>query len=147
MDKDEEKTLKDIEEYGCHVITVLDEGDYPRFTYSVGIQKTTEQPELVVTGLKKELAHWMVNEYCERVKNGEIFESDEMYSGFLEGFDVTFKSVNKEHYKDYFGWDLWLYKGDNFNVLQLVYPSTSGVWPWDKNAPEDYTWFIPKLYD
>jgi hypothetical protein len=57
-----------------------------------------------------------------------------------------FKFVDKKHYPEYFGWAKWLYKKDDFNVLQLIYPSTSGVWPWDKDAPDAYKWFIPKLY-
>jgi len=96
--------------------------------------------------LKQELAHWMINEYNNRVKAGEVFEPNKYYSGFLENFDVTFREVEKQHYPEYFGWARWLYKGDNFSVLQLIYPSTSGFWPWDTEAPDDYTWCIPRLY-
>lgn len=44
MDQYEEKALKDIEEYGCHILHVMEEDEYPRFTYSIGIQKNTGQP-------------------------------------------------------------------------------------------------------
>jgi len=146
MEPGDEKALEDIEKYGCHILHILEEGEYPRFTYSIGIQKQTGQPELIVTGLKRELAHWIINEYNSRVRSGEIFNPNELYGGFLEGFEVTFKEVEKRHYREYFGWGLWLYKGEDFRVLQLIYPSTFGVWPWDKDPPSDYTWFIPKLY-
>lgn len=146
MDKGEEKALSDIEEYGCHILHVMEEGEHPGFTYSIGIEKSTGQPELIVTGLKKELAHWMINEYNGRVKSGEVFEPNKCYNGFLDGFEITFKEVEKTHNSEYFGWARWLYKGDNFRVLQLIYPSTSGVWPWDPDAPDDFTWFIPRLY-
>ena len=146
MDKAEEKALQDIEEHGCHVLHVMEEDEYPEFTYSIGIEQSTGQPEIIVTGLGKDIAHWMVNEYSNRVKNGESFKPGEYYSDFLEGFDVTFKEVEKKHYPEYFGWVKWLYKSDDFKVLQLIYPSTSGLWPWDENAPEEFTWFIPRLY-
>ena len=146
VDKSEEKALSDIEEYGCHILHVMEESDYPGFTYSIGIERKTGQPEIIVTGLKQEIAHWMINEYNNRIKSGEIFEPDKFYEGFLEGFQVTFKAVEKKHYSEYFGWAKWLYEGDNFRVLQLIYPSTSGLWPWDQSAPEDFTWFIPRLY-
>jgi hypothetical protein len=146
MDDNEKRALQDIEEYGCHILHVLEEGEYPRFSYSIGIQKSTGQPEIIVTGLKREFAHTLINNYNNRVKSGEVFEINSCYSGFLGNCDVTFKLVDKKHYPEYFGWAKWLYKEDNFNVLQLIYPSTSGVWPWDKNAPDDYTWFIPKWY-
>jgi hypothetical protein len=146
MDKAEEKALKDIEEYGCHILHVMEEGEYPRFSYSIGIEKNTGQPELIITGLKRELAHWMTNEYNNRVKTGEVFKPNKYYQGFLNNFDITFKEVEKKHYSEYVGWAKWLYKGENFKVLQLIYPSTSGIWPWEPEAPEDFTWFIPKLY-
>jgi len=146
MDKGEEKALSDIEKYGCHIIHVMEEGEYPRFTYSIGIEKNTGQPELLVTGLKRELALWIINEYNSRVKSGEVFEPNKFYSDFLDNFDVTFKEVEKTHYREYFGWDIWFYKGEDFKVLQLIYPSTSGVWPWDPGVTEDFSWFIPRLY-
>jgi len=72
---------------------------------------------------------------------------DKFYSDFLEGFEVTFKEVTKRHYPEYFGWGNWLYKGDEFRVLQLIYPTTQGVWPWDKNAPDNYIKYMPNLYE
>lgn len=146
MDKADKKALKNIEEYGCHILHVMEEDEYPRFSYSIGIEKCTGQSELLITGLKQEIAQWMINEYNNRIKDGEVFEPNKLYEGFLEGFDVTFKEVEKKYYSEYFGWENWLYKSDNFKVLQLIYPNTSGIWPWGKEASEDFTRFIPKLY-
>lgn len=146
MDQYEEKALSDIEKYGCHILHVMEEDEYPRFTYSVGIEKKTGQPELIITGLKQEIAHWMINEYNNRVKSGEVFKPGEYYSDFLDGYDVTFKVVEKKHYSEYFGWAKWFYGDDNFKVFQLIYPSTTGDWPWSDNASDDFKWFLPKLY-
>ena len=104
MDPGEKKALEDIEKYGCHILHILEESDLPRFTYSIGIEKSTGQPELIVTGLKRDLGHWMINEYNARVRDGETFEQDGFYGGFLEDFQVTFKLVEKKHYDEYFGW-------------------------------------------
>jgi len=146
MVKGEEKALNDIQEYGCHILHVLEDEDGPRFSYSIGIEQTSDQPEIIITGLKQELAHHMINDYNNRIKDGENFQVNQFYQGFLDDFDVMFKKVEEKFYDQYFGWAKWLYKGKNFNVLQLVYPSTSGVWPWDENASDDYKWFVPKLY-
>jgi hypothetical protein len=140
------KALEDIKTHGCHVIHVLEEEQYPRFTYSIGIEQQTGQPELVVTGLKRELAHSIISNYNDRIRAGEAFVPGHFYDGFIQGFAATFKVVERRHYHEYFGWARWLYKGDDFHVLQLIYPSTSGVWPWDAGATADYTWFIPRLY-
>ena len=140
MDSDagDEKALADIEQYGCHVIHVHEEGDLPPFSYSVGIQQSSGAPEVVVIGLKEPISHYAVNEYNRRVRSGERFYPGQFYSGFLEGFDVQFVVVDRAHYEEYFGWNRWLYDGNEFDVLQMVYPSTDGVWPWGAAAS---SWF------
>lgn len=146
-DPHEAKALSDIDAYGCHVIHVFEDEEGPCFTYSVGIEKTSNQPELIVTGLKRDLAHWIVNEYNHRIRDGEIFQEDTPYSGFLKGHDVIFKPMSKDHYPEYLGWDLWLYGHRDFRVFQMIWPSTSGKWPWNADAPAEYTWYIPLLFD
>lgn len=146
MDKYEQKAIRDIDDYGCHILHVMEEEGFPSFSYSIGIERTSARPELIVTGLKRELAHSIVNRYNTNVRDGDSFEPNKYYSGFIGNHDVTFKTVEKKHYREYFGWGNWFYKGDDFRALQLIYPSTSGIWPWDKNAPEDFTWYLPKLY-
>ena len=146
MKKPDSKVAENIAEFGCHVIHVLEEGDETRFTYSIGIEECTGQPELIVTGLKRELAHWIVNEYNGRIQKGEVFEIGKKYEGFIGDFEVFFMPVEKRHYDEYFGQSQLHYQGDNFSVLQLVFPSTSGVWHWEPEANDDFKWFIPQLY-
>ena len=74
MDPVEEKALNDITSYGCHVIHAMEEGELPPFSYSVGIERTSQAPELLVIGLKRELAHSIINAYNARVSAGESFE-------------------------------------------------------------------------
>lgn len=138
MDPRERKALADIDRYGCHVINVMAEDELPPFTYSVGVSRSSGRPEVVVIGLKQELAHAVVNDYNQRGQAGEVFTPGELYSDFLEGFDVTFERVDRAFYAEYFGWDLWLYGGPEFDALQLVYPTTDGHWPWQPGASD---WF------
>ncbi|HEY3306051.1 MAG TPA: DUF4262 domain-containing protein [Candidatus Binatia bacterium] len=138
MDSNDEKVLADIAQHGCHIIHVLEEGDLPPFSYSVGIQKSSGAPEVIVIGLKKDIAHFTINEYNSRIRSGESFETDRLYPGFLEGFEVLFVPVGSEHYPEYLGWNRWLYGGDQFKTLQVVYPTTDGIWPWNERASK---WF------
>jgi hypothetical protein len=86
------------------------------------------------------------DEELARQKGGESIETDTPYPGFLSGRDVIFKAVDRINYPDFFGWALWLYKGDSFRVWQLIYPSTAGTWPWDPHPPAGYAWGMLKLY-
>lgn len=145
MDAAERKALQDIEKYGCHIIHVMAEGKLPPFSYTVGMQRSSQAPDLLVIGLKQPVAHFVLNEYNGRVRAGERFQDGQLSSGFLEGFDCCFREVDRVHYREYFGWDIWLYGGETFDVLQLVYPNTSGVWPWEIQADEWFTSWQPIL--
>jgi len=104
----------------------------------VGIEKTSRAAELVIIGLKRPLAHFSINEYNRRVRGGERFEAGQVVSGFIDDFDCQLRSVDPSRYREYFGYDLWFYKGAGFRVLQLVYPTVEGIWPWEASASE---WF------
>jgi hypothetical protein len=138
MDAAEKKAIEDIEKYGCHVLHVLEDNEGPPFSYSIGIQKTSGVPEVLVIGLKQPIAQFIVNEYNTRVRAGERFEQGNRYDGFLEGFQVQFEMVPLDQFENYFGWNIWLYGGKNFEVLQIIYPNTSGTWPWEPDVSE---WF------
>lgn len=136
----EKKALEDIGKCGCHIISVYAEKDLPPFCYSIGIQKSCGAPELVIFGLKSKLAGWMINEYNSRVRRDGSLETGKFYSGFIEGFDCLLEPVNKKHYDEYFGWNNWLYKSHDYDVVQLVYPTKSGVWPWQPEAENIRQW-------
>lgn len=138
MEPGEQKALEDIEKFGCHIIHVLEEGDLPPFSYSIGISKSLGKPELIIVGLRRELAHELINEYNRKLRAGELLRPGLPYSGFLEGFNCIFQPVHREHYEEYFGWAIWLYQGDRFEVLQLIYPSTGGCWPNAEDAPDAF---------
>ncbi|MBH9554051.1 DUF4262 domain-containing protein [Inhella gelatinilytica] len=128
-----------IEKCGCSVTSVFDpDGDEPPFSYSIGIAQSSQAPELIVVGLKPEISHWLVNEYNRRVRAGERFSPGVLYADFLEGFEVQFGLVDRQHRAEYMRSASWLYGGPDFEALQMLWPSTSGVWPWDSEASE---WF------
>lgn len=141
MEDSDQKALDNIEEYGCHILNIMECEEYPNFSYSIGIEKTRTQPELIVVGLKHTLAQSIINDYCERLKSGETFEPGKLYSGFIEGFDVCFIEVDPKHYDETFCYAQWLYEGNGFRGLQMIYPTVNGVWPWDSEASESYLWW------
>ena len=138
MNHPDRKILEDIEQFGCSVMHIAAEDDLPPFSFSVGISRSAKAPEVIVVGLKQPIAHFVVNEYNRRVQSGKPLISGQRYEGFIEGFEVFATGVHSSNYKEYLGYNLWLYEGPHFEVLQLVYPNTSGVWPWER--PEG-DWF------
>ena len=142
----ERKALSDIQKHGYHVLHVFDEQDeLPPFTYSVGISANFGAPEIVIVGLPSDIAHPLVNTYCERIRVGEVFTPKTTYPDFLTGLGIQFVSASKTNYDEYFGWCQWFYEGDDFSVLQLVWPSKTKRWPWEGEAAEAYKQRQPLL--
>lgn len=134
----EDKCLADIEQYGLHVMKVMGDKDWPEFTYSVGLYHNFEVPEIIILGLRSDLAHWILNELADRARRGERFQAGDTLEGLLDGFPVQLRTVRKEQIEPHSGWALWFYDGRPFPVLQLVWPTTSGVWPWENPASDDF---------
>jgi hypothetical protein len=132
----EEKCLADVEQYGLHVIRVHGDDEWPEFTYSVGLYRTFGLPEVIILGLRGELSHWILNELAARARAGERFQAGDMLDDLLDGFQVTLRPVSRKHVGAHFRWALWYYEHQPSPTLQLVFPSTSGVWPWDPEASE-----------
>jgi hypothetical protein len=135
----DQRTKDDISKYGCSVMHVFDaEGDLPPFAYSIGIQQETGAPEAFVIGLKRQMAHSVINEYNRRTREGERFEIGKYYDGFLGGFEVCIGAVPRSAYDEYFGQNIDFYGGREFDVVQIVYPTTTGVWPWAPEASDSF---------
>lgn len=140
-----QKLIQDINEFGLHVIHVLEDETGPGFSYSVGLYHTLKQPEVIIIGLNRELCHSIINEIDERVKKGENFKSGEYYSGLIEGFDCYFVDVNKKYLEEYVGQALWFYEDSDFPLLQCIYPTTTGIYPWQTDWPESLKNLQPVL--
>ena len=144
MPESDKQTLDNIEEYGCHVLGILEDDD-PAFTYSVGIYEKQQQAEVIVVGLNNSLAHSMVNKYNLRIKQGELFEFGKFYSDFLSGFDVCFIDVAEKYHNEYSLACNTHYGEGEYKLVQMIWPTTDGQWPWDKDTSEFYQWAQPIL--
>jgi Domain of unknown function (DUF4262) len=144
--KDDEQIEANIAKFGCHVISVFDAKQVdPTFTYSIGIQACTGAPEVIIIGLSTKLGHSMVNEYNNRLRKGVTLQRGTLYDDFIEGFGIYVEPANPLLYAAYMrGCDRY-YRGTTYDVVQLIYPTTSGVWPWQREASESFKAMQPLL--
>ncbi len=147
-DEDDAKVLKNIAEHGLHIIHVMEEENLPQFTYSMGLGYSFNHPETLIIGLKYELSKWMLNHLTHLLRGGDKkFENGQTSPDFLDGFACNFKSVRPDKIDEYLAWNSWLYNSQSYSALQLIYPNTSGVWPWDDEADDYFKWVQPILSD
>jgi hypothetical protein len=143
---DDEQAMANIEAHGLHVLNVAEEGDLPPFSYSIGIQQSLGQPELIVIGLKADVAQAVINECYRQMKSGAAIVAGARVAGLLGGgFECVVGEVSAAHYDDYMGWALWLNKGPNFRAWQIIFPDTAGVFPWEADASEWFRHWQPLL--
>jgi uncharacterized protein DUF4262/uncharacterized protein DUF4265 len=132
----EEKCIEDVERYDLHVMKIQGDDEWPEFTYSVGLYQRFGLPEVIIVGLRRDLAHPILNELAARARSGYRYKAGDRVAGLIEGFDMEFRPIAKAQIEPHFGWARWFYDFEPFPVLQLVFPTTAGVWPWDPNASE-----------
>jgi hypothetical protein len=148
MNKSEIEITNNIEEFGCHVMSVFDpEGEDIDFTYTIGINKRQNQPELIIIGLRHKLAASIANEYNRHIQSGKTFKSNVFYGGFIDGFKVVFCPVSREYKQEYMLSCNRLYNDTDYPALQLIYPTVKGVWPWEKKATEGFKLLQPSLQE
>jgi len=145
-DDSERKAIEDIRNYGIHIIHVFDPDDEnPRFSYTVGLWHTHRHPEILIFGLKLELCQSVLNSLNTDISNGQSFNTGTSSRDVLKSFRCYFESLPKPQFREYLGWDLWFYGSDEFETVQMLWPNTAGVFPWDDQADDELRWIEPIL--
>lgn len=141
------KLLADVEEFGWHVINVLEDEEGPPFSYTVGLFRRFAHPEVVVVGLPSKAAHPILNIVGGAVRDGRHFVAGQSYDDFVNGYAATFRVVPPEKYPPYLGYAMWFYDGPEFPVLQLVYPDRWARWPWEDGVDPAFRERQPVIAD
>jgi hypothetical protein len=139
LDQSDQQTLtKSIARFGYHVILVHPSEDRPAFTYSTGIQQTTGQPELIITGLPAPVARQIIKDYYDRMRAGDRIELMVPDPRFLRDVPVQFAPVTSVNLKRHLPVAVSYYGDVALDTYQLIWPSRTGAWPWDAEASADY---------
>lgn len=145
LSNSDKKLLDDVEKYGWHVVKVVGDETGPGFGYSIGLFKTYGHPEVIVIGLNLDLIHSIINGIGEDLREEKIYQAGRFYSDLIEGYDCYFATVDVKYYHDYVGYARWFYKGNNFQLLQCIYPTKKNVYPWQDDWPEEISNLQPVL--
>ena len=134
----QEGVASDIDEYGWHVIKVLEgEETEPAFAYSIGFKRSLGHPEIIMVGLDLDLMHSVINDIGDQIKKGRQFSAGERVADLLEGYDCMFSRMDERWYDDYLGQALEFYGDDLFEMLQCLWPDRNGHFPGEPDfAPQ-----------
>jgi hypothetical protein len=141
----EQEVLASVEADGLHVVEVPETADAPGCSYSVGLWHSFEQPEVIVFGLPGEIARDLLDAIADEAAEGVTFAAGGKHEGLLHGFPVRFVAVPRERIAANLPLACWAHEGDDFPVLQLVWPDKQGRWPWDPSTREGFREAQPVL--
>lgn len=137
LDDHEKKFVSMIRKHGWLGTNVFAEKGRLGFSYTTGFWWTLGFPEVIVFSLKAETAHAVLWDVFRRVQAGEKLPIGKPTDVFVNTDGVYFP-VSRKHYAEHLGWSRWFYGGDDFPCLQLVWPDTHGVFPWQAGADERF---------
>jgi hypothetical protein len=136
-DEHERKAIEDIRRSGVHILHVFDnEGLSPEFSYTVGLWHTHGHPEILISGLKESLRHRILNNLEYGIRHGREYKDGQSYTDVIDHYRCYFQQIPKGHYRDYLGWDLWFYDDDEFDAVQMLWPSVDHVYSWEGRASD-----------
>jgi hypothetical protein len=135
----DEKVKADVEEFGWHVIKAEEDASGPGFAFTIGLTHNFGRPELIVFGLPPDVMHQILNLAGDNIRAcTEKFESGMKTTELLEGYAWAFIEFPKSSYHDFLGYAIWFYKGEEFDVLQCVWPDKAGRFPWEAGVLDEF---------
>jgi len=141
----EKRLLNDIELYGWHVIKIPEDDQGPSYGHSIGFYHSFEHPEVIIIGLELDAIHFIINRIGDAIREGVIFQPGQFYSNIIEGVDCYFTLVDPKFYNEYAGYARLLYRENEFPLLQCIYPTLSGIYPWQDEWPSELRAIQPML--
>jgi Domain of unknown function (DUF4262) len=122
LDKSEQRAVDNIEAFGCHIIQVNGDSAGAGWSYTLGINDTCNQPELIVVGLKNDgAAMHLLNEAARQLRKGVDITAapqDDM----LGNVQCIFRPVDPKWVQHLMGWAKWFQCSWDFPLLQAIYP-------------------------
>ena len=127
----DERTISQIEEFGCSVVNVARSGHGLGWSYTIGILDTSGKPEIITVGLPSETAHCALNEAAKLLRSG-VDLTQGRHHDLIGQVDCEFRPVDPKWVRHLMGWAVWYYDGADFPVLQAVYPDLENRFPEDE---------------
>ncbi len=120
----DERTISNVETFGCEVVQVKRNSAGPGWSYTLGVHDACGQPEVITVGLREETAHFSLNEAADRLRNG-INLAEARHRDILGEVECEFRPVDPKWVRHLMGWAIWYYDGGAFPPRRLAVASPS----------------------
>jgi hypothetical protein len=137
--------LDQAEEHGNAIVQIGGDESAAPYAFTVGAWRRFGVAEAVVVGLPPEMSQVLLCAYVQQARAGERFLPGTVYEGFFDGVAVAFEQVAKGWYPEYLGSAFLLYAKGEFPAVQIIVPTSDGIWPWEPDAPPGFARWQPIL--
>jgi Domain of unknown function (DUF4262) len=144
-DMAERKVLADIAEYGWHCTNILEDDGHPPWSFTIGFYETWSFPELIIIGRSRATSHEMLSRIAGDLEQNRGQDLATLGACIVLGIPCRPIEVAPHRYSDFVGFARWYYRGKQFPLYQLVWPSAEGHYPWDLEATEAFKAWQPVL--
>ena len=141
----QQKIQEKIDQFGCYIIQVKPDDYLPGFAYTIGLYQKFNHPEIICFGLSLDLLGAILNDACDRIKNGQSFQVSIPYDDFIEDFPMQLLQVDPSFYPDYLGIANNFYGHRHYPALQLVWPDKQRLFPWEEGFNINWKFKQPLL--
>jgi len=135
---EDRKFLEIIDKFDWHVTKVaprVDSHDKQEwFAYTTGLFVRYRHPEVIIFGGDIDLLHSILNRIGSQVRLGTSFAPGIDYASVLEGRNCQFRFVEQKFYSQFPCWSNWFYEGEDYPLLQCIWPDANGFYPWDQRC-------------
>lgn len=104
------------------------------FAYTVGLGHRAGHPELLISGLDVQLMHRALNDIAGRVLRGRQLTPGDVLEDVLSGVPVVLEQASAEGIEETVLFSSWFHRRPG-RALVVVWPTTSGIFPWQPGAP------------
>jgi hypothetical protein len=144
-DKNEQRVIDDIAEYGWHCVGILADGQHVQYSFTIGLFHSYSHPELIIFGLPAEVSHQILAIAANAAKASAPLDLTRATDALLDGYSCCFSEVPFSEYRDHVGYARWYYGGNVFPLYQVVWPSRSGLFPWHPDASAEFRAIQPVI--
>lgn len=145
LDQAERNFVAEVRRSGWFDTHVFADAEGPGFNYSTGFWTTANHPELIVFGLKHEVAHDVFWSLYEEAKSGSQLLPGTLTDKAFATLSACVVPVSKRFYREFLGWSRFFYRGDDFPCFQLVWPDREGIFPWEDGFDQAFAGRQPDL--
>jgi len=128
LNKEDDRTIGHIEEFGCSVVQVKKTEYGLGWSYTVGVYDTGGNPEIITVGLPEKTALFALNEATKRLRSG-VDLTQGRHRDIVGDVECEFRPVDPKWVKHLMGRAIWFYGGTDFPVLQAIYPDLENRFP------------------